>query len=93
MDESKVIEQKEPTEEERKNTCTAVFQEDGFFVVVAHESRGPRELLGLLEQAKDVVKGHFIAKVRAQMEAQGVIRPNGDSRGGFFKGMRNKWRP
>ena len=52
------------------------FDELGFFRMCVHEKRGICEVLGLLEQMKDVVKARFIhnaSVAREEKQKKGVI--------------------
>lgn len=51
------------------------FDEQGYFRVVMHETHGSCNLLGFLEQAKDIVKAHFIQKAQ-QRTKSGIIMPS-----------------
>lgn len=61
-------------EETPKTTVGYGFDKEGFFRLVIHESRGICELLGFLEQMKDVVKGYYTHK-DMQNQKQKLIVP------------------
>lgn len=77
----------EAKQEEQKPEYNAGFTDEGFFTCYMHESKGVRELLGFLEQCKDVVKQHYVKKMMEDAKAKGLIRPDG-----LLNGFRNKWR-
>lgn len=63
-------------EDERREAFNMFFSPEGFFQLFMHESRGPRELIGFLEQAKDVVKQYYAQKFIQEQEKKGLIRPS-----------------
>jgi len=75
------------TEEEKKNTFNAGFTEEGFFTCFIHESKGVRELLGFMDQCKDLIKQYYARKLMEDAKAKGLVRPDG-----ILNGFRNKWR-
>lgn len=74
-------------EEQKKDTFNAGFTEAGFFTCFIHESKGVRELLGFMEQCKDLIKQYYAHKLVEDAKAKGLVRPDG-----ILNGFRNKWR-
>lgn len=81
-----MTEEKQDPQEDPRNQAGMGVDSEGFFVLKIHTSRGPREVLGFLEQAKDIAKGFFIQQHQQQEK---LVRPGLN---GVVDRFKNRWR-
>lgn len=82
-----ILEQKQ--EQDPRMVVGYGVDEKGFFKCSIHVDRGLREILGFLEQCKDLVKQYYAAKLLEQQKEQKLVRPDH----GFLRSFKNRWKP
>lgn len=75
-------------EKDPENILALGVDKDGFFMVRIHVKHGARNLLGFLEQAKDIVKQFYAEQFLKEQEKKKLVEPHEN---GMLNRFKNKW--